>query len=116
MIILNCSAGHHLQLLHRNRSCGSLKDMLPFTEPLAHSRFPVLNTINISACLWYVAGGMFRAHLLVLGGGDLLQEVGNALALGQLEAKPREEGQYLITRPMKHHMPCMRSKWDDRPS
>lgn len=45
-------------------------------------------------------------HLLVLGGGDLLQEVGDALALRQRKAYCGEEGQHLIARAMEHHVTC----------
>ena len=45
-------------------------------------------------------------HLLVLGGGDLLQEVGDALALRQRKAYCGEEGEHLIARAMEHHVTC----------
>lgn len=43
---------------------------------------------------------------LVLLGGDLLEEVRNAFAVGQLEAHPAEERQHLLPRSMEHHVPC----------
>ena len=48
------------------------------------------------------------AHTLVLLGGDLLQEVRDALAPRQLEAQAREEGQHLLARAVEHHMACKR--------
>ncbi len=70
-------------------------------------RLAAVSLADYSQKGYYVAGRRSGVHLLVLGGGDLLQEVGNALALGQPEAQPREEGQHLLARPMKHHMPCI---------
>ena len=49
-----------------------------------------------------------EAHALVLLGGDLLQEVRDALAAGQLEAQAREEGQHTLARAMEHHVACTR--------
>ena len=46
------------------------------------------------------------AHLLVLFGGDLLKEVGRALARRQPEAQRLEEGHHLLAGPMVHQAAC----------
>ena len=50
------------------------------------------------------------AHLLVLAGGDLLQEVGGSFALGQLEAHCGEERYDVAPRPMVHNHAYTRMK------
>lgn len=45
-------------------------------------------------------------HLLVLLGGNLLQKVGDCLALWDVEAQALKVGHHLPTRPMKHQIAC----------
>ncbi len=52
--------------------------------------------------------GYRAAHLLVFAGGDLLQEVSDALALGAHEALLLEELHHVVPGPVVHDVPCRR--------
>lgn len=45
-------------------------------------------------------------HLLVLSGGDFLQEISHALALRALEAALQEKLQNILARTMVYQIPC----------
>ena len=45
-------------------------------------------------------------HLLILSGGDFLQEISHALALRALETALQEELQNVLARTMVHQIPC----------
>lgn len=54
---------------------------------------------------------MTHTYLLVLAGGDLLQEVGDALALGAAEAQRLEEVQHMLARAVVHLQQSCLSNW-----
>lgn len=47
-----------------------------------------------------------QCHLLVLHGGDFLQEVRDCLALWDVESQALEVGDHLLTRPVKDQIAC----------
>ncbi len=49
---------------------------------------------------------VLKTHLLVLGRGDFLQEVCDALALWQAESQALEEWQHLSNRSMEQYVTC----------